>query len=285
MNSDTRVSIIIPVYNEAAHLPACLEAIAAQTVKPYEVIVVDNNSSDDSVAIARSYPFVRVIHEPRQGVVYARDAGFDAARGDIIGRIDADTHMAPDWVASVQCIFADERVDAVSGSVRYHDMPLAPLCNRVDLFFRRYLAYVLGDEVAMQGANMAFRRSVWPLVTDDLCRQGGMHEDLDLSIHINQRGFQVVFDESMVVTLGMRQLQSSLAGFSEYVLLSPKTYGFHGLKSRRHMYPVVGLAIVLYSPMHVMHQGFDPVTGRFSWRTLRLNTASEQRVNPATYVD
>src|SRR5688572_27451257 len=87
------VSIVIPAYNEEGQLALCLEAIARQTVKPVEVIVVDNNSTDGTVEVAGRYPFVTVLHEWRQGVVHARDCGFDAAKGDIIGRIDAETVM------------------------------------------------------------------------------------------------------------------------------------------------------------------------------------------------
>src|SRR5687767_1835934 len=99
MNTRLRVSLVIPAYNEESHLRACLDAVAAQTVRPFEVIVVDNNSTDTTVAIARSYSFVAVMHESQQGIVYARNAGFNAARGDIIARIDADTHLSPNWIA------------------------------------------------------------------------------------------------------------------------------------------------------------------------------------------
>src|ERR1019366_8076903 len=86
-----RVSLVIPAYNEKHHIKACLDHIASQRVVPYEVIVVDNASTDKTAAIARSYDFVTLITEKRQGVVFARDTGFNLARGDIIGRIDADT--------------------------------------------------------------------------------------------------------------------------------------------------------------------------------------------------
>ncbi|HPG37472.1 MAG TPA: glycosyltransferase family A protein, partial [Candidatus Saccharibacteria bacterium] len=97
-HKNPRISVVIPVYNEAAALPACLEALAGQTAPPFEVLVVDNNSTDDSVLVAARYPFVTVLHEKRQGVLHARSLGFTAARGDIIGRIDADTEVAPDWI-------------------------------------------------------------------------------------------------------------------------------------------------------------------------------------------
>src|ERR1700740_396587 len=100
-----KISVIIPVYNEATTLDACLTAIARLRPQPFEVIVVDNNSTDNSAAIARSYPFVTVISETRQGVVHARSRGFDAASGDIIGRIDADTLVDPDWTKQIESVF------------------------------------------------------------------------------------------------------------------------------------------------------------------------------------
>jgi glycosyltransferase involved in cell wall biosynthesis len=283
MKTVNSVSIVIPVYNEAAYLPACLDAIAAQTVKPLEVIVVDNNSIDDTASIARSYNFVTLHREKTQGVVHARDRGFNAARGKIIGRIDADTVIDPDWVATVQSIFQDPAIDAVSGSAKYHDMSLSPLMNSIDLLIRTYLARSLGDEVAMQGANMAIRRTVWRSVRSQVCRAGGMHEDFDLAIHTNQNGHRVVFDKSLVATIGARQLESSFESYTKYILLSPRTYGIHGLISRRYMYPVCALALVCYIPLKILHRGYDKEKARFSIAS--LFELSESRVNPATYGD
>jgi len=62
------VSIIIPVYNEASQLDACLSAIAVQGIKPFEVIVIDNNSTDDSLEVAGRYGFVKLLSESRQGL-------------------------------------------------------------------------------------------------------------------------------------------------------------------------------------------------------------------------
>ncbi len=100
------ISIIIPVFNEADHLRRCLAAIDAQTVAPTEIVVVDNNSTDKTVTVASRHPLVRVISEKKQGIVHARNAGFSAARGDIIARIDADTIVPTDWVARISDFYS-----------------------------------------------------------------------------------------------------------------------------------------------------------------------------------
>jgi glycosyltransferase involved in cell wall biosynthesis len=172
-----KISIVIPVYNEAEQLGACLEAIARQAVAPHEVLVVDNNSTDATVAVAERYPFARVLREPRQGVVYARDRGFDAARGDIIGRIDADTRLPSGWVAQLQTIFADDSISAVSGPPHYYDFALSGVADAIDWRLRARLSRKLVDCNFLWGANMAVRRTAWQQVRPRLCHCQQSHDD------------------------------------------------------------------------------------------------------------
>ncbi|HEX8182204.1 MAG TPA: glycosyltransferase family 2 protein [Candidatus Saccharimonadales bacterium] len=284
VNKNLRVSIVIPVYNEAAHLPACLDAIARQSVQPYEVIVVDNNSCDDTAAIACLYPFVRLLTEKRQGVVYARDRGFDAVRGDIIGRIDADTIIADDWVAVLRQIFADGTTDAVTGSAHYYDMALSSIVDQTDMAIRRYYRRCLGKAVVLQGANMALRRSTWRHIRKDVCRTAGVHEDFDISIHASQSGYRVTFDETLVASLSFRSVEAAPADYLEYNLISPRTYRAHGLKRHVYMYPIVALAVVGYLPIRLLRRGYDAHTERFSLVRM-LSVPAQARVNPGTFVD
>ena len=278
------VTIVIPVYNEADTIHRCLEAIAAQTVQPYEVIVVDNNSSDGTALLAAQFPFVRVMHEAKQGVVYARDTGFNAARGDIIGRIDADTLLSPDWVETIQRIFTDNTISAVSGGMRYHAVPFADFFSRVDRVFRAYLAWALGREVALQGANLAIRRSAWQDVRHSLCTRGDMHEDFDLSIHLHEAGHTNRYMRYLQASITFRQAGSKWGDYLPYVLLNPGTYAQHNRARRIVMYPVITLAFIFYPLIRVLYLGYDEASDGFSFTRL-MRSQRKARVNPATYVD
>ena len=279
-----RVSIVIPVYNEAEHIRACLEAIAEQTVRTWEVLIVDNNSSDSSALIAGSFDFVKVLQESRQGVVHARNRGFDAARGEIIARIDADTIVGHDWVATIQTLFADSSLDAVSGAVDYHDLPRPDINAKLDLFFRKRIARGMGDEVFLYGANMAIRRSAWEATRDLTCQSAGLHEDFDLAIHAHERGLQVRFDRCLKASVSLRRFDSGLSELWPYLWQSPQTYAEHGRKSQRHMYPVIFLVTAFYVPLKLLHRGYNAETKQFSW-SQAISPARQIRVNPAVFVD
>ncbi|HEY1064191.1 MAG TPA: glycosyltransferase family 2 protein [Candidatus Saccharimonadales bacterium] len=284
MNINTRVTVVIPVYNEADRIHDCLEALARQTVQPFEVLVVDNNSTDGTPALAAAFPFVRVLYEARQGVVYARDHGFNAAKGEIIARIDADTVAGEDWIATLQTLFADPTTYLVTGSVSVREIGAARLASRVDLFWRRYLHRRLKSRVGLQGANMALRRSVWRAIRGEVCHERGLHEDFDLGVHAHEYGFGSRFAEELRVSVCHRQCDAGFRRFADYALTSPRTYLFHGVKEGRIMYRVVAFVLVAYPIIAVLSRGYDERLGRFSFAKL-LSASTPLRVNPATFVD
>lgn len=279
-----KVSIVIPVYNEGQHLAACLRAIAAQTVMPFEVIVVDNNSTDNSMAIAAEFDFVTIVTERRQGVVHARSRGFDTAQGEIIGRIDADTWLEPNWVATVQQLFRESSLDAVSGAVTYHDLPWRRFLGWLDVSFRQWIANGMGREVFLYGSNMAVRRSAWQQVRSHVCRRAGLHEDFDLAIHLSQQGARIIFDQRLQAAVSLRRFNIAFTDYWQYVWLSPDTYRQHARHAQKRMYPVVALVVTNYFVIRLLYRSYDPETGRLSI----LNAFSESRllrVNPTTFVD
>ncbi|MEU4535738.1 glycosyltransferase family 2 protein [Streptosporangium sp. NPDC023825] len=108
------VSVIVPNYNYAGSLELCLRALQEQTYRPIELIMVDDGSTDDSVAVAERLG-VRVVHTERNmGVAGARNLGTTHARGEILVFVDSDVAAYPDSVeVAVGMLAADPRLGAV----------------------------------------------------------------------------------------------------------------------------------------------------------------------------
>ncbi|HET90390.1 MAG TPA: glycosyltransferase [Chloroflexi bacterium] len=119
MGAPTSISVIVPVYNGAETLPACLGALQAQTYPAdrYEVIVVDDGSTDATADVARGFG-VQVISQPNAGPAAARNRGARAARGDVLLFTDADCAPTADWIARMAAPFADPTVAGVKGVYR-----------------------------------------------------------------------------------------------------------------------------------------------------------------------
>lgn len=281
MKLKLRVSLVIPAYNEEHQLAECLDAIARQTVKPFQVIVVDNNSTDQTAAVARQYPFVTLLHERRQGNVYARDTGFNAARGEIIGRMDADTHLTPGWVEHLQKIFEDSSIDAVSGSVHYYDVAWSRLVDYVDFGLRGWMGRNMGNTF-LWGANMAIRRSTWQEVSSAVCHEGRFHEDLDLAAHLALQRRHVVYDPALRAEVSGRRIDSAPANFLRYLVLNDRTYARHHIHERKYMYPAMALILVTYGPARMLFRGYDAQAKSFSWRQA-LTSPTVERVDPAVF--
>lgn len=116
-------SIIIPVYNVAPYLKACLDSVCAQTCEKWEAICVDDGSTDGSGAILDEYaaqdPRFRVIHQANRGVSAARNAALEIATGDWILFVDADDVVSPNWLEKVQAtIESDSDVDIIRWDMR-----------------------------------------------------------------------------------------------------------------------------------------------------------------------
>lgn len=95
-----KISIIIVNWNGRQHLPTCLDSLAAQTFRDFEVILVDNGSCDDSVAVVREdYPWVRLVPlVENSGFATGNNVGYEQARGDYIVTLNNDTKVEPDWL-------------------------------------------------------------------------------------------------------------------------------------------------------------------------------------------
>lgn len=179
-----RVSVVIPVRDDARELEVCLALLARQTVEPFEVVVVDNGSSDDSADVARRAG-ARVVSESRVGIPAAAAAGYDAARGEIIARLDADSRPGPGWVArAVERLTGSPDLAAVTGTGRFHDLPrlAAPLVSLGYLGSFYLLTHLALARTPLWGSCMAIRRTAWLAVREEVERlDPEVHDDVDLS--------------------------------------------------------------------------------------------------------
>ncbi len=142
------VTVVIPNWNGAVHLPTCLDSLRRQTFRDFEVIVVDNGSADDSLALlARDYPEVRVLAlGENRGFAGACNAGIRAARGEFIVLLNNDTEADPHWLEEVIAAF------------RRH--PEAGLvASKMRLFDRRDVLHTAGDYYRVDGRPG--NRGVW----------------------------------------------------------------------------------------------------------------------------
>jgi len=115
-----KISVIIPAYNEEKNLGATLDAVLASDYPDFEVIVVDNGSTDKTREVALKKG-VKVVREERKGTMWACEAGRKIAKGEIIVRLDADCLPEKDWLSKGAKYFDDPKVVCASGPYDYFD--------------------------------------------------------------------------------------------------------------------------------------------------------------------
>lgn len=144
----SRISVIIPNWNGLQHLDTCLSALDRQTFDDFEIIVVDNASSDGSVAfIRRKYPQAKIIELPEnRGFAGACNAGMRRARGEYLVLLNNDTEVDPGWLAAI--------VDAFQ---RHPEAGI--LASKMLLFDRRDTFHTAGDFYGTDG--IPGNRGVW----------------------------------------------------------------------------------------------------------------------------
>jgi glycosyltransferase involved in cell wall biosynthesis len=116
------MTVIVCAHNEASYLAACLHSLLAQSRRPDEILVINNASTDETGAVAAQIPGVRVVDEPRKGLVIARETGRLEAAGDILAYVDADCRAPLMWLERVERHFhRDSELLAISAPYRFYD--------------------------------------------------------------------------------------------------------------------------------------------------------------------
>lgn len=235
------LSIVIPAYNEERYIKRCLDAIAAQTVEPDEVIVVDNNSTDSTAEIAKHYAFVKLLHEPKQGIAYARNRGFNEVSKVIIGRIDADTVLPIDWVEQIKLFYEDpdHAETAVTGGCRFYNLHTGGLTARFyTLLVYRINRLLLGYYFPW-GSNSAFPVELWRNVRDQTHDRADIHEDLDLGIHFARNGFNTFYMSRLRVGAAAKRVITMRGELWSWLTMWPRTFRVHNIKTWPLVWPLI----------------------------------------------
>ncbi|GAB3571048.1 glycosyltransferase family A protein [Arthrobacter alkaliphilus] len=243
------VSIVIPAYNEESVIRQCLIAAIYQSVPADEIIVVDNMSTDRTAQIVQQMqqeypesPIILLSQDEAQGLIPTRNFGLNRATSDVLGRIDADSVVEPDWVEQVQKAFADPSVQAATGPVVYYDMPMRRFGLKADDKMRQLMLRLAKHQYHfLFGSNMALRRSAWETIRDETCpdEKDEMHEDIDLSLHLADHDLRVQYWPQMVSGMSARRLEDSPRDYRYYVTRFDRTYKAHNVKKMALKAPMV----------------------------------------------
>ena len=215
-----RVSVVICAYNAADTIGECLTSLEALTYPDTEILVVDDGSRDDTAAIARRQPGVRVIDRVNGGLGAARNAGLAAASGEIIAFTDADCRVDPDWLTYlVQPMLVSDVAGAGGPNVVPPDDPWLAQCVARSPGGPTHV--MLDDRTAehVPGCNMAFRRDALLAIDgfNPVYLRAG--DDVDICWRLQARGLRIGFAPAALVwhrhRAGVRAYWHQQVGYGE----------------------------------------------------------------------
>ncbi len=194
------VSVIVCSYNGAKTLAACLESLGKMNYPDYEVILVDDGSTDDTGNIAAQFPHVRYIHQTNHGLSYARNAGAAAARGEVIAYTDSDCMADADWLYYLIGTLTSGDYAGVGGpNITPPGQNWVQACVAAAPGGPSHV--LLTDTVAehIPGCNMAFYKWAFDNVTgfDPEYRKAG--DDVDFCWRLQQAGGVIAFSPTAMV--------------------------------------------------------------------------------------
>lgn len=202
------ISVVIPAYNEERLLGSALKSLKNQTFcGNYEIIVVDNNSTDKTIKIAKEMG-VKVVFESQQGVAFARERGFRAAKGKIIASTDADTIVPCDWLEKIYETFQrNSNTIGIMGKIEFFGEKSFKVAI-VNLFtpFIEFISWLLCGGGCFWGVNFAIKKDIF-------LRAGGFNtrvvygEDLELGLRAKKYG-KIIFDNKLTIATSARRYKN-----------------------------------------------------------------------------
>ncbi len=205
------ISIVIPALNEERFLPVCLRSLEEQDYQgPYEIVVADNGSTDNTAGIARSFGATVIACSGKKSVFFARQAGADAARGEIVAQADADSIYPRDWLSRIASLLATHpEAVAVTGRFVYRD---PPFWARLEYWLRsatnRASCLLLGGPLVISGATFAFRRTAF-LAFNGYHGLTFAPDQFGIASRLAQHG-KVAFDGKLTIVTSARRVKKPL---------------------------------------------------------------------------
>ena len=212
-NSPLQASVIIPIWNGRADLPTCLTALMAQTDVTFEVIAVDDESSDDSVKyISTHFPQVRLLRTgTNSGFSKACNVGLRHATGETLVLLNQDTQVKSGWLAALINIVAqDEEIGIAGSKAHYADGTIQHVGGEIsELGYGGHIGAYEQDSGQFDeqidvdyvtGASMAISQKVYQEVGGfDENFDRAYYEDVDLCYRVRDAGYRVVYEPTSVL--------------------------------------------------------------------------------------
>src|SRR5690242_10281796 len=195
-----RVSVVVCSYNSERTMEACLASLEVLNYPDYEVIVVNDGSTDRTLEIAERFPYCRIISQPNKGLSVARNVGAEAATGEIVAYTDSDCVADPDWLTYLVAKMEASNLAACGGpNFPPPEDSLVPAAVAVSPGGPTHV--LISDEVAehIAGCNMAFRRDALMALGgfDPVYRAAG--DDVDICWRFQDAGHAIGFSPAAIV--------------------------------------------------------------------------------------
>ena len=273
LDQPPRISVVICAYNAERTMDACLASLRNLRYPNYEVIVVNDGSTDRTLEITQRYPEVRLITQTNEGLSVARNVGAQCATGEIIAYTDSDCVVDPDWLTYLAYKFVHSGFVAVGGpNLPPPEGARIPACVAAAPGGPTHV--LIDDEVAehIPGCNMAFLKTALDQIHgfDPIYRAAG--DDVDLCWRLQNEGHPIGFSPAAMVwhfrrnTIKAYLKQQMGYGKAEAQLYFKHPFRFNMLGQSQWIGRIYGdLGMSLFSRRPVIYHG---VFGRGMFQTL-----------------
>jgi O-antigen biosynthesis protein len=284
-----RVSVVVCAYNAERTMEPCLASLQELNYPDYEVIVVNDGSTDRTLEIAERFSYVRIISQPNKGLSVARNVGAEAATGEIVAYTDSDCVADPDWLTYLVATMERKQLVACGGpNFPPPEDSLVPSAVAVAPGGPTHV--LLTDETAehIAGCNMAFRRDTLRALGgfDPTYRAAG--DDVDMCWRFQDAGHTIGFSPAAIVwhfrrnTIGAYFGQQRGYGKAEALVYAKHPFRFNLFGQAKWLGRIYGdlSASLLVSRKPLIYSG---VFGRGLFQTMYEPPSSLTAVLPLSF--